>query len=213
MSEATVLFAGPAGAIETLLDVPDAPHGIALVCHPHPLFGGANGNKVVYTLARTFAALGYASLRPNFRGVGASEGLHDHGDGETDDMLAAIAQAKTRIGDLPVVLAGYSFGGYVVTRVAEALVAAGQPAQGIMLVAPATGRIANNLDYAARPVASDSLVIHGSRDDTVPLANVLAWAEPQDLPIVVVAGADHFFHRRLHSLRDIVRRAWPRHDR
>lgn len=207
-SEETCLFDGPAGAIETLIDAPENPRGIALVCHPHPLFGGTNTNKVAHTLARTFAQLGYLALRPNFRGVGASTGSHDHGRGETDDMLAVVAQAKARFGDLPLVLAGFSFGGYVVTRVAEALADTGHPAQRLVLVGLATGAITDDRGYTARPVAAGSLVIHGAKDDTVPLANVLAWAEPQECPVVVIPGADHFFHRRLHVIRDIVRRAW-----
>ena len=207
-SEDTLRFDGPAGAIETLVDAPAAPCGIALVCHPHPLFGGANTNKVAHTLARTFTQRGYLALRPNFRGVGDSGGTHDHGQGETDDMLSVVAQAKARFGDLPLVLAGFSFGGYVVTRVAEALADTGHPAQRLVLVGLATGAITDDRGYTVRPVAAGSLVIHGAKDDTVPLANVLAWAEPQECPVVVIPGADHFFHRRLHVIRDIVRRAW-----
>ena len=121
ISEEVVLLDGPAGAIETIVENPGTPRGIALICHPHPLFGGTNTNKVAQTLARTFAQMDYVALRPNFRGVGQSSGTHDHGDGETDDMLAVIDEAKRRFGDLPVALAGFSFGGYVQTRVAEAL--------------------------------------------------------------------------------------------
>lgn len=208
-SEDTLRFDGPAGAIETLVDAPAAPCGIALVCHPHPLFGGANTNKVAHTLARTFTQRGYLALRPNFRGVGDSGGTHDHGQGETDDMLALIEQAQSRFGNLPLALAGFSFGGYVITRVAEALAQHGQLVSRLVLVGLATGPIAGDRAYTARPVANDSLVIHGAEDTTVPLANVLGWAEPQELPVVVIPGADHFFHRRLHVIRDIVHRAWP----
>ena len=118
--EEKIHFDGPAGTIELIVENPGAARGIALICHPHPLFGGTNGNKVVQTLARTFAQLGYVALRPNFRGIGASSGTHDDGQGETDDMLAVLAEAKRRYGDLPVALAGFSFGAYVQTRVAEA---------------------------------------------------------------------------------------------
>ena len=208
--EETSFFSGLAGSIETRIDTPAAPRGVALVCHPHPLFGGTNTNKVAHTLAQTLAALDYIALRPNFRGVGKSEGVHAYGQGETEDMLALIDQAKARFGDLPLVLAGFSFGAYVITRVAAVLSAAGQPIERIVLVAPATGRVVGDREYTASPVGRDSLVIHGANDETVPLADVLAWAEPQDLPIVVVPGADHFFHRRLHTIRDIVRRAWHR---
>jgi alpha/beta superfamily hydrolase len=199
---------GPAGIIEVEIDSPGEPRGLALVCHPHPLFGGDNGNKVVTTLAGAFVRLGYAALRPNFRGVGESGGRHDGGRGETGDMLAVLDEARRIFGELPVALAGYSFGAYVQTRVAEALAGSGQPARRLALVGAATGRIGSDLDYTARPVAKDTLVIHGSADTTVPLSNVLAWAEPQELPVIVIPGADHFFHRRLHVIRDIVLRAW-----
>lgn len=211
--EEKLLFSGPAGVIETLIDTPPSPRGIALVCHPHPLFGGTNTNKVVHTLAKTLAALGYLALRPNFRGVGNSQGAHAHGQGETDDMLTLIAQAKARFGDTmpsetPLVLAGFSFGGHVITRVSTTLSADGQPIERIVLVAPATGRIAGDREYTSSTVGNNSLVIHGALDDTVPLAHVLAWAEPQHLPVIVIPGADHFFHGHLHTIRDIIQRAW-----
>ena len=204
----TVLIDGPAGPIELIVDNPGAPRGIALVCHPHPLFGGTNTNKVTQTLARTFAALGYVALRPNFRGVGQSAGTHDDGRGECTDMLAVIDEAKRRFGDLPVALAGFSFGAYVQTRVAQALAEANHPAQRLVLVGTAAGHVEGARQYAAKAVAADTIVIHGAADTTVPLANVLAWAEPLELPVTVIAGADHFFHRRLQLIRDIVTRAW-----
>ncbi len=200
--------AGPAGTLEVIIENPGAPRGIALVCHPHPLFGGANTNKVVQTLARTFARLGYVALRPNFRGVGGSAGAHDEGRGETEDMLAVLADAKRRYGDLPVALAGFSFGAYVQARVAQALAEANHPAQRLVLVGTAAGHVEGARQYVTEAVAGDTIVIHGSEDETVPLANVLAWAKPLELPVVVVPGADHFFHRRLHVIRDIVTRAW-----
>ena len=206
--EEIVHIEGPVGRIETIVENPGAPRGIALVCHPHPLFGGANTNKVAQTLARTFTRMDYVALRPNFRGVGSSAGVHDDGRGECEDMLAVLAEARRRFGDLPVALAGFSFGAYVQTRVAQALSAAGHPAQRLVLVGTAAGHVEGARQYAAQAVAGDSIVIHGAQDTTVPLANVLAWAEPLDLPVVVVPGADHFFHRRLHLIRDIVTRAW-----
>jgi alpha/beta superfamily hydrolase len=123
-------------------------------------------------------------------------------------MLAILAEAKRRYGDLPVALAGFSFGAYVQTRVAQALAEANHPAQRLVLVGTAAGHVEGARQYAAKAVAHDTIVIHGSVDQTVPLANVLAWAEPLDLPVIVVPGADHFFHRRLHLIRDIVTRAW-----
>jgi alpha/beta superfamily hydrolase len=208
LSEERIHLDGPVGAIELIVENPGAPRGIALICHPHPLFGGTNTNKVTQTLARTFTRLGYVALRPNFRGVGESAGLHDNGRGECEDMLAILAEAKRRYGDLPVALAGFSFGAYVQTRVAQALAEANHPAQRLVLVGTAAGHIEGARQYAAKAVAHDTIVIHGSVDQTVPLNNVLSWAEPLDLPVIVVPGADHFFHRRLHLIRDIVTRAW-----
>jgi len=210
-------IAGPAGAIEIVIDHPvgfadegalEAARGIALVAHPHPLFGGTLDNKVVQTLAKTFAELGYIAIRPNFRGVGASEGEHDHGDGETDDLVAVIDFARGRYGELPVVLAGFSFGAYVQTRVAHRLASQHRAPERMVLVGMADGLVTGGRRYAAEKVPADSIVIHGELDETVPLANVLNWARPQDLPIVVVPGADHFFHRRLQILRDIVKGSW-----
>lgn len=206
--EEKLLLDGPAGKIEVIAENPGAPRGIALVAHPHPIGGGANTNKVAYTLARTFLALGYAAYRPNFRGVGLSEGAHDDGEGETNDLLFVLEEAKRRCGDLPVALAGFSFGAYCQTKVAERLAAAGHPAQRLVLVGTAAGFVEGTRHYQTAAVPADTIVIHGSADETVPLANLLAWAQPLDLPVVVVPGADHFFHRRLHLIRDIVTRAW-----
>src|SRR5262245_55038166 len=115
-----IFFNGEAGDIETFVDMPaETPQGLALVCHPHPLFGGTPDNKVAQTLAKTFVELGYIALRPAFRGVGASAGSHDRGEGETADMVDLVAQAHARFGEIPLVLVGFSFGGYIQTRVAK----------------------------------------------------------------------------------------------
>ena len=195
-----VLVDGPAGAIETVFDTPPgATTGIALVAHPHPLFGGTLNNKVAQTLARTFVELGYVAVRPNFRGVGQSAGTHDDGNGETDDLVAVIHAARRRLqlADAPLVLAGFSFGSLVQSRVALRVAA-----QRIVFVGTAVTR------GHVEPVPADSIVIHGEKDDVVPLDLVLRWAEPQELPVSVIAGADHFFHRRLHIIRNIIKAAW-----
>jgi uncharacterized protein len=193
-----IFIGGGAGRIETAVDLPkDKARGLALVAHPHPLYGGTLDNKVVQTLAKTFVELGYVSLRPNFRGVGASEGAHDEGRGETEDLLRVAAHAKDAFGDLPLVLAGFSFGAAVQTQVAQRSKAAR-----VVLVAVAVGR------FPSATVPSDSIVIHGERDETVPLAAVLDWARPQELPVVVIPGADHFFHLRLHLIKSIVKNSW-----
>jgi hypothetical protein len=204
-----VLLDGPAGNVEAFVDAPAGATGIALIAHPHPLYGGTADNKVVTTLAKAFRELGCVTLRPNFRGVGGSAGVHDHGIAETDDLLAVHAYARGRCGgDLPVYLAGFSFGAYVITRLAQQLVAAGNPARRLVLVGTASGFIEGLRRYETAAVPADTIVIHGAVDETVPLANVLAWAEPLNLPVTVIPGADHFFHRRLHLIRDIIHRQW-----
>jgi alpha/beta superfamily hydrolase len=193
-SLARLMIEGPAGAIEADINDPGgARRGFALIAHPNPVEGGTKDNKVVTTLARALFALGYLSARPNFRGVGASAGKFDEGRGETDDLLAVAAHLKRQYGDLPFVLAGFSFGSYVQTRVARQL-----PPERMLLVGPAVNR------FPAETVPPGTLVIHGEHDDVVPLAAVLDWARPQELPIVVVPGGEHFFHGRLNLLADIV---------
>lgn len=199
-------LAGPAGRIDTAIDRPrEGPvRGIALIAHPHPLYGGTRDNKVVQTLARTLLALGYACWRPNFRGVGDSEGVHDHGQGETDDLLAVIAAARAAEpggADLPLVLAGFSFGTLVLSRVAQRLAAAGTPARRLIFIGTAVIR------PGMADVPADTLVLHGELDDTVPLSAVLDWARPQGLPVVVIPGADHFFHQKLTGIKDWLIRA------
>ncbi|THF64054.1 alpha/beta fold hydrolase [Pseudothauera nasutitermitis] len=205
------LLRGAAGALDVLIDVPAEVRGIAVVCHPHPLYGGANTNKVTHTLARAFRELGYAVLRPNFRGVGKSEGSHDLGNGETEDTLAVVEWARQRWGDLPLALGGFSFGSYVQCRVANQLAGDAYRAERFALVGMAAGNAADGArqyDTPPLPAGLSSLIIHGENDETVPLANVLDWARPQELPVVVVPGADHFFHGKLHLIRDFVARVW-----
>jgi len=191
-----LLLDGAAGKIEIDVSDPgDVRRGIALIAHPHPLMGGTKDNKVVTTLARTFYALGLVALRPNFRGVGATMGTHDEGRGETADLIAVAHYALDKYGQLPLTCAGFSFGSFVQTRVAKEL----NPHQ-LVLVAPAVNR------FPTETVAPGTLVIHGEVDEVVPLAAVLGWARPQNLPVVVVPGGEHFFHGRLHQLQEIVTR-------
>jgi alpha/beta superfamily hydrolase len=197
---------GKAGRMECMLDLPEeaAPRGIALVAHPHPLYGGTMENKVAQTLARAFVALGYATARLNFRGVGESEGVHDEGRGEVDDMAVVLADMQQRFPGLPVALSGFSFGTFVQGQLQQRLIAEGRPAERLVLVGTAAGK------WPMPEVPSDTILIHGELDDTITLAQVFDWARPQDLPVIVIPGADHFFHRKLVHIKNLVLQLWRR---
>lgn len=204
---------GAAGALEIAYAIPAHPVAVAVVAHPHPLFGGTMDNKVVATVAKAFADAGAATFRFNFRGVGASEGRHDEGRGETDDLLEVAAHAARAVGELPLWLAGFSFGGGVAVRASGRM-----DFERLVLMAPAFRRITGhglgeppdpadpNLGAPGRHTAANTVIVHGDRDETVILADSLAWGEARDVPVVVVPGADHFFHRKLHVIRDVVGR-------
>ncbi|BBJ24057.1 alpha/beta hydrolase [Candidatus Nitrotoga sp. AM1P] len=190
-----VSIPGPAGKLEVVIHIPDiVPRAIAVIAHPLPTVGGTMENKIVTTLAKTFTELGFAALRFNFRGVGASSGEFDNGNGEVDDALTVTRYALSKYGDLPLILSGFSFGGYVQARAAQQL----SPWQ-LVLIAPAVTR------YAMPPVPPNTLLVHGELDEVVSLTDVMQWARPQRLPIVVLPGAVHFFHGRLDQLKEIVR--------
>ena len=175
-----------------------APRGVAVIAHPHPLFGGTMDNKVVQTLARAFVQAGWTAVRFNFRGVGTTEGAYDEGRGETAD-LQAVLQALAPQG--PIALAGFSFGAYVTMRALQAL-AAERDVRFLVLVGTAAAR------FEVPPVPAElherALIIHGETDDTVPLAAALDWARPQSLPVTVVPGVEHFFHGQLPLLKSLV---------
>lgn len=194
---------GPAGMLHGVAHLPDAdPRAIAIVAHPLPIMGGTMEHKIVTTLAKTFAELGFVALRFNFRGVGESGGSYDEGNGEVDDAVAVAHYAQQEFGHLPLILSGFSFGGYVQARAAQRLHG---HVHKLVLVAPAVGR------FAMPAVPHDTLLIHGEQDEVVPLTDVLAWARPQHLPIVVVPEAEHYFHGLLPLLRDIVRHHFTGH--
>lgn len=196
-------LAGHAGSMEGLLDFPaDTPRGIALVAHPHPLYGGTMDNKVAQTLARAFVALGYIVARINFRGVGASEGVHDHGIGETDDMQLLAEHMRAQYPGLPLALSGFSFGTFVQSQLQQRLIAAGNPAERLALIGSAAGK------WAMPAIPSNTILIHGELDETIPLQAVFEWARPQDIPVIVIPGADHFFHRKLGHIKNLVIQLW-----
>jgi alpha/beta superfamily hydrolase len=198
------LVAGLAGQIEVVLDWPTGqPTGVVFVGHPHPLFGGTLDNKVAATLARAFVSAGWVAVRPNFRGVGDSAGTHDEGRGETEDFLHLIDNARqwsqgaldpSRV----FALAGFSFGSFVAAQACARLTAGHRPPKHLVLIGAAAGK------WAMPTVPPHTLAIHGELDETIPLADVFTWARPQELPIVVLPGADHFFHRRLSTLKQLV---------
>jgi uncharacterized protein len=187
---------GPAGHLECAIDTPElAALGTAVICHPHPQHGGTLDNKVVQTLARVFVGLGWRSVRFNFRGVGQSHGQWDDGIGEVDDALAVVAALREPI--QPLMLAGFSFGGFVAASAAQRLEGASKPAR-LVLVGPSTQK------QQLPAVPADTVVIHGETDDVVPLAATLDWARPQALPVIVFPGVGHFFHGQLALLKSVL---------
>ncbi|HEY5930733.1 MAG TPA: alpha/beta fold hydrolase [Burkholderiales bacterium] len=185
---------GPAGKLEIAVNDPgNTRRGIAVIAHPHPLYGGTLDNKVVQTLAKAFFALDYCALRLNFRGVGGSDGVFDEGRGELEDFTALVDYGRKNYGRTGLAIGGFSFGGYVAAAAAEKL----SPDQ-LVLAAPAVGR------FPVGSVQPNALVVHGEEDDVVPLKDVLDWARPQQLPVTVFPGAGHFFHGALVTLQRLV---------
>ncbi|WP_114690217.1 alpha/beta hydrolase [Polynucleobacter necessarius] len=218
---------GIVGSMEMSIDLPDelkneplfAVRGLALVAHPHPLMGGTMDNKVAQTMARAFNQLGYVSVRPNFRGVGGTAGVHDDGVGELEDLLHVTDWMRTpsswsqceatasqpwvaNANTLPLVVSGFSFGSFVGSHVVQRLADLGRPAERLVMVGSAAGK------WTLAQVPADTILIHGELDETIPLIDVLDWARPQERTVQVVSGADHFFHRRLHCIRNIITGAW-----
>jgi alpha/beta superfamily hydrolase len=191
---------GPAGRLESILDTPrDGPvEGNAVICHPHPQHGGTMHNKVAHTLARAFVRLGFRTLRFNFRGTEGSDGAYDAGNGELDDALAAVDWMRSSWEQGPVWVAGFSFGAAIAAR------AAGPArADGLVAVAPAIYRFARDLDTAP---PCPFLVIQGDQDELVDVEETIEWFNGlQPGPeLLVMAGAEHFFHGRLVELREAV---------
>ena len=207
------MLQGPAGCIEAAEDLPQLPpggveRGAAVIAHPHPLFAGTMDNKVVQTLARAFVHCGWRAIRFNFRGVGATQGVHDGGRGELLDMLAVVEHATRahRVGmdaspNIPLALAGFSFGSFVTSHAVQALGAQRAPQQ-LVLVGTAATRF--EVAPIAHALHERTLVLHGEHDDTVPLLDVMNWARPQTLPVTVIPGGSHFFHGQLPLLRHLV---------
>ena len=202
-------IAGPAGALEAVLDLPgeQIPEAAALICHPHPQHGGTLHNKVAHTLARSFVRAGFAALRFNFRGTEASEGEWDEGRGEVDDVLAAAAFLDTEYPTLPLWLSGFSFGAAMAIKASQRRAVAG-----LVSVAPAVSRF--GADPAPQPDCP-WLIVQGDEDELVPVEDTVAWVntlEPGP-ELAVLSGAEHFFHGRLVDLRGLVAGFVARHHR
>ena len=196
-------FQGPAGALEIALDKPAGEsRGVAVIAHPHPLFGGTLDNKVVQTLARAFVQCGWTAVRFNFRGVGGSAGSHDEGRGEVDDFLAVVRKvAPPGDGEPVLALAGFSFGAFVTTHAFGRL----HPLRRIEKLVLVGTSVSRSPAAAIDAAAHDrTLVVHGEQDDTVLLADVMGWARPQALPVTVMPGVGHFFHGQLPLLKNLV---------
>jgi len=202
-------YTGAAGVIDCALDWPDAgayatPRGWALVLHPHPLHGGARDNKVVTTIARVCVAQGLVAVRPDFRGVGQSAGTFDQARGETADMQALVTQFAQRYPDVAAgrwLLAGFSFGTAVAAQLYAALAEArARCPDHLVLAGSAVGRF----QHRAVRLPAHALLVHGGRDEVVPLQETLDWASDQAVTVTVIPGASHFFHGKLIALRDLV---------
>ncbi len=187
------------GKLETVIDDPEVERrGLLLVAHPHPLHGGTMDNKVVTTMARAANDAGWVSVRPNFRGVGMSDGSFDAGRGETDDLLAVARFVEASYPGLPWVLAGFSFGAYVQHRVRQQL-----EARRLILVAPAVTL------YEFDAVPADTVVIFGDADELIAPAAIRAWAEQHKLDLRTIPGAGHFFHGKLKELQQTFMATCP----
>ncbi|MHB0992195.1 MAG: alpha/beta hydrolase [Burkholderiales bacterium] len=180
------------GHIETVLNDPgDTRRGLAFIAHPHPLHGGTLDNKVVQSIAQICHDQSYVAIRPNFRGVGSSDGSYTGGSGETEDMLTVIAFVRSHYeSTLPVVLVGFSFGSYVQHRVAQQM-----PVKKLLLIAPAV-----NL-YQFGSVPADAAIIHGENDEIVPYNAAQNWAKANNVAFYGIADAGHFFHGKLAELK------------
>jgi alpha/beta superfamily hydrolase len=195
------IFPGPAGALEIATTWPsqEKPLGIAVICHPHPLYGGTMDNKVITTLAKTFDQLGYATVRFNYRGVGKSEGSYGHYEGEQADLKAILTELEKMFPDYPLVLAGFSFGGCVAIREAHQ-----RTLRALITVAPA---VHNHPNLCKNEISVPWLMIQGDQDEVVPTSEVLSFVKeyPRPIQLCLLEGATHFFHGRLGDVAQAVK--------
>jgi alpha/beta superfamily hydrolase len=205
LADGPVLLDGPVGKLEVFVDRPRVdPLAVALVLHPHPSQGGTAEHKLPATLAKALVDAGFLVLRPNFRGVGRSEGEHASAAGEADDIRQLVDAVRAHLGELELALIGFSFGAFVAAKVAKQMAEAGHPIRRVALVSLPYGPVRTGQAYDTPSGIPGALVVHGERDDRVPLAAVLDWARLDGQPVVVIPGADHFFKGRLVTLRSLV---------
>jgi len=201
----TTTFDGLAGVIDCALDWPEgAPTGWALVLHPNPAQGGTRDNKVVTTIARACVQHGLLAIRPNFRGIGSSGGTFDHGKGELLDMAALVEQFRVRYPEIAAmswVLGGFSFGTSIAVQLYAQWDRLGKNLPNVVML---TGSAAMRFRHSEVKAPEDALVIHGEVDEVVPLSEVMDWARPLSMPVVVIPEAGHFFHGKLLILRQLV---------
>ncbi|AWB34588.1 alpha/beta hydrolase [Orrella marina] len=200
-----MMFQGLVGDIDCALDWPDGePQGWALVLHPNPVQGGTRDNKVVTTISRACVQRGLVAVRPNFRGIGSSAGEFDEGRGETQDMKALVEQFSEQFPDIAAgkwVLGGFSFGTSIGLQLYGIWQAADERLPDAVILAGSAALRFRHLETVA---PDDALIVHGENDDVVPLSEVMDWARPIDMPVVVVPNAGHFFHGKLLILRHLV---------
>lgn len=204
VAETLLMLEGPAGLLEARFQIPEQAQALAIVCHPHPLFGGTMDNKVVTTIARTMRGQNAATLRFNYRGVGKSTGQYGEAIGETEDLLAIYRWARSHYPGLPIWFAGFSFGGYIVIRAAMQVSVAC-----LVTIAPAIHLFEKITPQLTMPWT----IIQGDQDEVVAATEVIAWAETcQPQPhLIIMPKTSHFFHGQLTPLQAAVTEATRRH--
>lgn len=205
MSE-QIFIPGPVGQIEVFVDYPQGEvKGFAVICHPHPLQGGTPQHKVPALLAQILVENGCVVYRPSFRGSGQSEGVHNEGHGETDDVLKVIHHARLQHAGLPFYAGGFSFGAHVMAKCYDALPSELRSIQTILCGLP-TATVAGVRHYQTPDLKGDILFIHGEADEVTLLSDMIAWAKPQRHLVTVLPGANHFFTGYLKQLRIAISR-------
>ncbi|TCB65933.1 alpha/beta hydrolase [Acinetobacter sp. ANC 4178] len=205
MSE-QIFIPGPVGQIEVFVDYPQGEvKGFAVICHPHPLQGGTPQHKVPALLAQILVENGCVVYRPSFRGSGQSEGVHNEGHGETDDVLKVIHHARLQHVGLPFYAGGFSFGAHVMAKCYDALPSELRSIQTILCGLP-TATVAGVRHYQTPDLKGDILFIHGEADEVTLLSDMIAWAKPQRHLVTVLPGANHFFTGYLKQLRIAISR-------